>query len=248
MKECDDDETYTSLFQSLMAYSKWDDDIYSLLCTYNPFYIKLTGNLTQSLSSTKLVKLIESGAVEGLVDNFKILASVSEVASVAFVKLNISLFNECIDSVELNASLAHAFFAEPSFNQLNYEYVIQSLDSSVISMTTSLADDICVFLSLRYAECDLEVLYQAVSLSKNKVNAVMATSRTIEALKNDDITTELLKRLGEKYARLTEFHISENFADTPSNNFLVKTLQTTGYISSYSIKDKTLKVNTKNSR
>ena len=248
MKECDDDETYTSLFQSLMEYNKWDDAIYSHLCEFNPFYISLTENLTQSLSCTKLVKLVESGAVEGLVDNFKILASVSEAASVAFVKLNISLFNECIDAVELDASLAHAFFAEPSFNQLNYEYVIQSLDSSVISMTTSLADDICAILSLRYTECDLEVLYQAVSLSKNKVNAVMATSRTIEALKNDDVTTELLKRLGEKYARLTEFHISENFADTPSNNFLVKILQKTGYISSYSIKEKTLKVNTKNSR
>lgn len=248
MKESDDDEAYTPLFQSLMEYNKWDDAIYSLLCAFNPFYITLTETLTRSLSSTKLVKLVESGAVEDVVDNFKTLASVSEAASIEFVKLNISMFNECIDAVKLNGSLAHAFLSEPAFNQLNYEYVIQSLDPTVISMTTSLADDICAKLSLYYAKCNLEVLYQAVRLSKNKANAVMATTRTIEALKDDEVTTELLKRLGEKYARLTEFHISENFADTPSNNFLVKTLQSTGYISSYSTKEAKIKVNTKKSR
>lgn len=248
MKESDDNEAYTSLFQSLMEYKKWGDEVYSHLCAFNPFYITLTENLTQNLSSTKLVKLVESGAVEDVVDNFKTLASVSEVASIAFVKLNISMFNECIDAVKLNASLAHAFLSEPSFNQLNYEYVIQSLDPSVITMTTSLADDICAKLSIHYAKCDLDVFYQAVSLSMNKANAVMATSRTIEALKDNEVTTELLKRLGEKYARLTEFHISESFADTPSNNFLVKTLQSTGYISSYSTKEAKIKVNTKKSR
>ena len=248
MKESDDDEAYTPLFQSLLEYNKWDDGVYSHLCAFNPFYITLTENLTQNLSSTKLVKLVESGAVEDVVDNFKTLASVSEVASIAFVKLNISMFNECIDAVKLNASLAHAFLSEPSFNQLNYEYVIQSLDPSVITMTTSLADDICAKLSIHYVKCDLDVFYQAVSLSMNKANAVMATSRTIEALKDNEVTTELLKRLGEKYARLTEFHISESFADTPSNNFLVKTLQSTGYISSYSTKEAKIKVNTKKSR
>lgn len=248
MKESDDDEAYTPLFQSLLEYNKWDDGVYSHLCAFNPFYITLTENLTQNLSSTKLVKLVESGAVEGLVENFKTLASVSVAASIAFVKLNISMFKECIDAVKLNASLAHAFLSEPSFNQLNYEYVIQSLDPSVISMTTSLADNICEKLSLRYAKCDLEVLYQAVGLSKNKANAVMSASRTIEALKDDDVTTELLKRLGKKYARLTEFHISENFEDSPSNIFLAKTLQSTGYISSFTTKEAKIKVNTKKSR
>ena len=248
MKESDDDEAYTPLFQSLLEYNKWDDAIYTLLCAFNPFYITLTENLIRNLSSTKLVKLVERGAVEGVVDNFNTLASVSESASIAFVKLNISMFNECIDAVKLNASLAHAFLSEPSFNQLNYEYVILSLDPSVISMTTSLADDICAILSLRYSKCDLEVLYQAVGLSKNKANAVMSASRTIEALKDDDVTTELLKRLGEKYARLTEFHISESFADTPSNYFLAKTLQSTGYISSFTTKEAKIKVNTKKSR
>ena len=248
MKESDDNEAYTALFQSLMEYKKWDDGVYSQLCAFNPFYITLTENLTQNLSSTKLVKLVESGAVEDVVDNFKTLASVSEVASIAFVKLNISMFNDCIDAVKLNASLAHAFLSESSFNQLNYEYVIQSLDPSVIIMTTSLADDICAQLSLHYAKCDLDVFYQAVSLSMNKANAVMATSRTIEALKDNEVTTELLKRLGEKYARLTEFHISDSFADTPSNNFLVKTLHSTGYISSFTTKEAKIKVNTKKSR
>lgn len=248
MKESDNDEAYTPLFQSLLEYNKWDDGVYSHLCAFNPFYITLTENLTQNLSSTKLVKLVESGAVEDVVDNFKTLASVSVAASIAFVKLNISMFKECIDAVKLNASLAHAFLSEPSFNQLNYEYVIQSLDPSVISMTTSLADNICEKLSLRYAKCDLEVLYQAVGLSKNKANAVMSASRTIEALKDDDVTTELLKRLGKKYARLTEFHISENFEDSPSNIFLAKTLQSTGYISSFTTKEAKIKVNTKKSR
>lgn len=248
MKESDDDEVYTPLFQSLLEYNKWGNEIYSLLCAFNPFYITLTESLIRNISSTKLVKLVDSGAVEGVVDNFKTLASVSEAASIAFVKLNITMFNECIDAVKLNASLAHAFLSEPSFNQLNYEYVIKSLDPSLISMSTSLANDICAKLSLRYAKCDLGVLYQAVSLSMNKENAVMATSHTIQAYNDDNVTTELLKRLGEKYARLTEFHISENFADTPSNIFLAKKLQSTGYISSYSIKDRKLKVNTKNSR
>lgn len=248
MNEADDDEAYAPLFQSLIEDNKWDDDVYACLCAFNPFYITLTDILAGGLSTTKLIKLIESGAVEGVVDNFKLLAPVSAPACIAFIKLNISLFNECIDAIELNASLAHALLTEPSFNQVNCEYVIQSLNSSVVSMTTSLADDICTKLSLRYAKCELEILYQAVALSNNKVNAVMATSRTIEALKDDDVTTELLKRLGEKYARLTEFHISENFVETPSNNFLVKTLQTNGYISSYSTKKGHLKVNTKNSR
>lgn len=248
MKESDDDEAYTPLFQSLLEYNKWDDAIYTLLCAFNPFYIILTDTLISNLSSKKLDKLVESGAVEDVVDNFKTLASVSESASIAFVKLNSSMFNECIDAVKLNASLAHAFLSESSFNQLNYEYVIQSLDSSVITMTTSLADNICEKLSLRYAKCDLEVFYQAVSLSMNKANAVMSASRTIEALKDDDVTTELLKRLGEKYARLTEFHISESFADTPSNYFLAKTLQSTGYISSFTTKEAKIKVNTKKCR
>lgn len=248
MNEADDDETYAPLFQSLMEDNKWDDDVYACLCAFNPFYITLTDNLTSSLSSAKLVMLVESGAVEGVVDNYKLLAPVSAPASVAFIKLNISLFKECIDAIELNASLAHALLTEPTFNQVNCEYVIQSLNSSSVTMTTSLADDICSKLSLRYAKCDLEILYQAIAQSSNKVNAVMATSRTIEALKDDDITTELLKQLGEKYARLTEFHISESFVDTPSNNFLVKTLRINGYISSYSTKEGKLKVNTKNSR
>lgn len=248
MKKSDNDEAYSPLFQSLMEYNKWDDAIYSHLCAFNPFYITLTEKLTRNLSSTKLVKLVESGVVKDVVDNFKTLVSVSEAASIAFVKLNISMFKECIDAVKLNTSLAHAFLSEPSFNQLNYEYVIQSLDPSVISMTISLADNICEKLSLCYAKCDLEVLYQAVGLSKNKANAVMATSRTIEALKDNEVTTELLKRLGEKYARLTEFHISENFEDSPSNIFLAKTLQSTGYISSFTTKEAKIKVNTKKSR
>lgn len=247
MSKCEDEEYYTPLFQSLMEFTEWKDEDYAYLCAFNPFHITLTEKIISGLSSSKLVKLIESGAVEDIVDNFKLLSSNSIEASVEFIKRNISLFKDYIDSIDLDASLAHAFLTEPSLNQVN-DYVIQSLDSTFLVMTPSLADDICMKLSHRYAKCDKEILFQAVALSNQKDNAVMAATHAIEVLKLDNIITELLKKLGDNYARLTEFHISKNFEDTPSNNFLIKTLQTNGYISSYSIKEGKIKVNTKKSR
>lgn len=245
--ECEDDKIYAPLFQSLMENSKWKDDVYACLCTFNPFIITVT-ECVRKLTETKLTLLVDSGAIEETIDNFKMLASISASATTAFLKRNMSMFIDCIDSIQLDASLAHAILSNPSFNQINYEYVVQSLDSTVLSLTNVLADDICAMLSLRYTKCDLELLYQAVALSSNKVNAVMTATRAIESLKDDNVTTELLNRLGDKYARLTEFHISETFVNTPSNSFLAKTLQSNGYISSYSTKEGKLKVNTKNSR
>lgn len=247
LEECPDKESYAKLLQSLMEIDKWGKEQYACLCSFNPFYITISNNI-KAISEDKIIVLVNSGAIEGTIENFKHLNSISPKVSVAFLSQNRSLFNECIGAVSIDSTLALALLSEPSFSPLNYEYVIKKIDSTSLIMTPALADKICNKLSLHYATCELEVLYQAIESCSNKNDAVLAAAHSIEFVKDHVVTTELLTRLGGKYSRLKELHISETFDENPSNTFIAKALKNVGYISSFSTKEGKLKINTKKSR
>ncbi|MBQ0127341.1 MAG: hypothetical protein KBS80_05045 [Bacteroidales bacterium] len=247
INECSEVDGEESLFQSLLENSRWDDLQYERICSLSPFYVDLTSEVLK-LPDSKLSTLIQTESIEASVVNFTLLASNSVKASISFIKHNRTKFKEYIDAIELEAKHATAILTDTAFNQNEYEYVISRLSSSAVTMDPSLAEAICLILSTHYAKCDTSILVESVKLCSNKNSAVQTASHAIGALKDEDITTELLSALGDKYGRLTDFHISETFEDTPANQSLASVLQNSGYISSYSMKDGKLKMNTKNSR
>ena len=131
-------------------------------------------------------------------------------------------------------------------NQVELDLVISKLTSLNIVMNESLANRICQILSTQYSVCDDAIFLDSIRLCSLVPYAVYSVVRRIQkSISDHELIRKLLVLLPEEYHELNELHKHPKFKETPYNTFLIKTLKEADFISSFSVENGMIKVNSK---
>lgn len=238
-------EEYKALFQTLLEYASFGDSVYKKICDANTFKLEFSSAIL-SLSQTKLIMLVETGTFKYDISILTSLNKISPKVTCAYMLLYREKLSNMLKVGKMNTQLAEELLYNGNFNLIEYHKIIDSLNPSNIVMNQSLANRICEILSIRYSVCDDKILYDAIKLCSNKSHSVRTVvNKILQSQLSHSLISDLVTNLPNEYHDLIRLHKQPRFEDNSYNKLLIDTLKNAGYISSYTIGDGTIKVNTK---
>lgn len=239
------DEENTTIIQSLLEYSDLELAPFVALCQLQPERIEYS-DVIYSLGDSKLIEFIRIVTAESDQEVFRKICAVSNKAAITYLFKYRDSFEELLNSITIDTDLAKDLLASVSFNDNEYRIVIRLLDPSDVTPDASLATRICQILSNRFTYCNTDILHACMSLCQPKHYAVFTAMHHIMAESKDASVIEAdLMALGTRYAAITESGKHIKLDKDNANLALVKCLDEYDYISSYTVDDSSIKVNTK---
>lgn len=249
---CDDEncktDEYSDLFQALLELESWSDVVYGKLCKVNNWFVEESAGILK-LSNSKLITLIQTGALDYSLDTLRKLQGIGATLSCEYILYYRKYITEMLVSGIMNTELAELLLYREGFSTLDYNEIMASFTPSSVTMNKSLANRICEYQSKQYSECDESILYDAISLCEDEHNAVLAVGHKIkQAGVDDSVINTLIERLPNAYNDLSKVSKHPKIIDTDYNRFLIQTLKDANYISSFTIRNGYIRVNTKKER
>lgn len=249
---CDDEncktDEYSDLFQALLELESWSDVVYGKLCKVNNWFVEESAAILK-LSNSKLITLIQTGALDYSLDTLRKLQGIGATLSCEYILYYRKYITEMLVSGIMNTELAELLLYREGFSMLDYNEIMASLTLSSVTMNKSLANRICEYQSKQYSECNESILYDAISLCEDEHNAVLTVGHKIkQAGVDDSVINNLIERLPNAYNDLSKVSKHPKIIDTDYNRFLIQTLKDANYISSFTIRNGYIRVNTKKER
>lgn len=249
---CDDEncktDEYSDLFQALLELESWSDVVYGKLCKVNNWFVEESAGILK-LSNSKLITLIQTGALDYSLDTLRKLQGIDATLSCEYILYYRKYITEMLVSGIMNTELAELLLYREGFSTLDYNEIMASFTPSSVTMNKSLANRICEYQSKQYSECNESILYDAISLCEDEHNAVLAVGHKIkQAGVDDSVINTLIERLPNAYNDLSKVSKHPKIIDTDYNRFLIQTLKDANYISSFTIRNGYIRVNTKKER
>lgn len=249
---CDDEncktDEYSDLFQALLELESWSDVVYGKLCKVNNWFVEESAGILK-LSNSKLITLIQTGALDYSLDTLRKLQGIGATLSCEYILYYRKYITEMLVSGIMNTELAELLLYREGFSTLDYNEIMASFTPSSVTMNKSLANRICEYQSKQYSECNESILYDAISLCEDEHNAVLAVGHKIkQAGVDDSVINTLIERLPNAYNDLSKVSKHPKIIDTDYNRFLIQTLKDANYISSFTIRNGYIRVNTKKER
>lgn len=226
----------------------WSDVVYGKLCKVNNWFVEESAGILK-LSNSKLITLIQTGALDYSLDTLRKLQGIGATLSCEYILYYRKYITEMLVSGIMNTELAELLLYREGFSTLDYNEIMASFTPSSVTMNKSLANRICEYQSKQYSECDESILYDAISLCEDEHNAVLAVGHKIkQAGVDDSVINTLIERLPNAYNDLSKVSKHPKIIDTDYNRFLIQTLKDANYISSFTIRNGYIRVNTKKER
>lgn len=249
---CDDEncktDEYSDLFQALLELESWSDVVYGKLCKVNNWFVEESAGILK-LSNSKLITLIQTGALDYSLDTLRKLQGIGATLSCEYILYYRKYITEMLVSGIMNTELAELLLYREGFSTLDYNEIMASFTPASVTMNKSLANRICEYQSKQYCECNESILYDAISLCEDEHNAVLAVGHKIkQAGVDDSVINTLIERLPNAYNDLSKVSKHPKIIDTDYNRFLIQTLKDANYISSFTIRNGYIRVNTKKER
>ena len=186
---CDDEncktDEYSDLFQALLELESWSDVVYGKLCKVNNWFVEESAAILK-LSNSKLITLIQTGALDYSLDTLRKLQGIGATLSCEYILYYRKYITEMLVSGIMNTELAELLLYREGFSMLDYNEIMASLTLSSVTMNKSLANRICEYQSKQYSECNESILYDAISLCEDEHNAVLTVGHKIKQAGVDD--------------------------------------------------------------
>lgn len=239
------DEGNTAIIQSLLEYANLQSASFVNLCKLQPERIVYTDAI-YSLREAKLKEFIQIINTDCDEEVFRKLCAVSNKAALIYLLKYRDKFEELLNTVTIDTELSKELLTTETFNDIENRIVIKLLELKNVTLDTAIATRICQILSNRYSECNIDILHTSMGMCRPHHYAVMAAMHHIMAESTDiSVIDADLKALGNPYDSIAESGKHIKLDKDNANLALVKCLNDSDYISSYTEDDNMIKVNTK---
>ena len=238
-------EEYSELFQSLYESNSLSDIVYKKFCELG-YWLVDVNNAILDLSQSKLMMLIQAGALEYSLTTLKSLHEKNATLSCEYMFYYKSHLAEMLATGIVDSEIAEALLIHEGFSLPDYQKIMASFTPETVTVNKMIANKMCSFQAEQYSVCDETILLNAIELCKNESDAVVtAVHKMQQSQGGKTAISAIIEKLPDKYKELVETNKHPKLMETEYNLALVNTLKDMDYISSYSKKDGYIKVNTK---
>lgn len=192
----------------------------------------------------RLGLMIEKGMIHFTEENTaSIVGSYSDNMVVAYLMRNKRDYLSKPETVDYNTGIAEGVM-KANLSQLEKALVIPCFTTEIL--TKDLANEVVSVLTTQEISLDVDFLLKVLSLSNKTDEKITVINYTLEKNRFDEQTVSLfIKTLPYPYGFMAEKGKKPELPNTDRVVKLVRILKDKNYISSYTIKDKGVRVNTK---
>jgi hypothetical protein len=195
------------------------------------------------MTKDRIVRFIAYNLFDFNPNNFNEIKKTAGDFGIKFIKKNLSDFLKNSEGFHLTSedfSQLLKLSDLPSSDKLK---LIEIINPDLYTDQNSLATDASTAMTDVDASLQFSILLKIIELSKNLEANIKIAIRKMTAA-DHSITTEILAVLGESFSEIRNRGKRPHIEDTSTNRLFAEKLKEIEYISSYSLTDKGIKINT----
>lgn len=243
------EEKFQPLFRSLLSDKLINDLTYQRLCSINTHNIAFTSD-TYNLPEQKLKAFVNANTDEFSINIVQQLCNINSNIACDYIVVHKEHLTEILESLILDTAVSQDLMFRNEFNEIQLREIFKNMHSRSVVIDTKLATKICKLQSLKYTECDEDIMRECISHCSEESSAVYSALKHMQLNNNEPSVIDTdLKSIGSPYDSISETgKRGIKLQKAPWTISLAKHLYECGYISSFTEEGNIIKVNTKRNR
>lgn len=235
---------YSALCRTIIYEQKIQSTSYKLLLKSIPWWYEEFDS--EKLSKERTVILIESGKVNPTISSYQFLKDNFDGANILLLEKYIEIFDEKIDEITIDSSDLNLVLKSTKLSAKYKFYILNSCEEDIVIEETENLRLIAQLLidNESYSISDSLKLSIITEKSIFPKNRLILFNRNINLIKKD-MLEDFLTSMGGAYEEITNTRKKAIVEDNTLNRELLENLIKLAYISTYSEKEKGLRVNHK---
>jgi hypothetical protein len=235
---------YSALCRTIIYEQKIQSTSYKLLLKSSPWWYEEFDS--EKLSKDRIAILIESGKVNPTISSYQFLKSNFVGTNVLLLEKYMEIFDEKINEITIDSSDLNLVLKSTKLSAKYKFYILNSCEEDIVIEETENLRLIAQLLvdNESYSISDSLKLSVITEKSIFPKNRLILFNRNINLIKKD-MLEDFLTSMGGAYEEITNTSKKAILVDNTLNRELLKNLIKLAYISTYSEKEKGLRVNHK---